>query len=171
MPLATGQTEGTVPAPVTIEVETARKSQGDRPGRNDFVWKMQQEVLFPRVVQLSLFWKTPTLCCLLKACSAALARTEGDSSSGSQQPFAYRDPRARRARLLDRSGNALLDRQDGERFVWLGLVPVGHRGVVVAALVGVAMLDGDPDGLLERHGVFDVEPVVAYLPAPVLSPT
>jgi hypothetical protein len=33
----------------------------------------------------------------------------------------------------------------------------------------VAVLDGDPDGLLERHGVFDVEPVVAYLPAPVLS--
>ena len=46
----------------------------------------------------------------------------------------------------------------------LGLVPVGHRGVVIAALVGVTVLDGDPDGLLEGYGVFDVEAVVAYLP-------
>ncbi len=71
--------------------------------------------------------------------------------------------------MLVRPGDAPLDRWDEEGFVRLCLVPVGHRGVVVAALVGVAVLDGDPYTLFEGHRVFDVESVVAYLPAPVLS--
>ena len=50
----------------------------------------------------------------------------------------------------------------------LGLVPVGDRGVVVAPLVGVAVLDADPYRLPERYRVLYVKAVVAYLPAPVL---
>ena len=49
-----------------------------------------------------------------------------------------------------------------------GLVPVGDRRVVVASLVGVAVLDADPDGAFERHRVFHVEPVEADVAAPVV---
>ena len=51
----------------------------------------------------------------------------------------------------------------------LGLIPVGYRRVVVAAFVGVTVLDGYPYGLSERHRVFNVEPVVANLTAPILA--
>src|SRR5947209_535706 len=53
--------------------------------------------------------------------------------------------------------------------VRLGLVPVRHGGVVVAAFVRMSVLDADSDGSLERHGVFDVESVQADLPAPVVA--
>ncbi len=71
--------------------------------------------------------------------------------------------------MLARPGEAPLDRWDKEGFVRFCLVPVGHRGVVVAALVGVAVLYADPDGLFEGYGVFYMEPVVACLSAPILA--
>src|SRR5215213_648700 len=40
---------------------------------------------------------------------------------------------------------------------------------IVAPLVGVAVLDGYPDGLLERHRILDVEPVEADMPAPIVA--
>src|SRR5699024_304167 len=49
------------------------------------------------------------------------------------------------------------------------LVPVGGRGQVVAALVGVTVLDGDLDRAGERYGVLHVEPVGGDLTGPVLS--
>ena len=55
---------------------------------------------------------------------------------------------------------ALVDgRQRWEGGVRLGLVPVGDGGVVVVAVVGVAVLDGHPDGFFERNGVRHVEAV------------
>src|SRR6185437_9689462 len=51
----------------------------------------------------------------------------------------------------------------------LGLVPVRHRRVVVAALVRMPVLDTDPNRSLERHGIFDMESVKADLPAPVVA--
>jgi hypothetical protein len=39
--------------------------------------------------------------------------------------------------------NALIDRREKRWLsVWLGLIPVGHRIVVVGAMIGVAVLDG-----------------------------
>jgi hypothetical protein len=52
--------------------------------------------------------------------------------------------------------------------VRLGLVPVGDRGEVIAPLIGVAVLDGDPDGPLERHRILDVGPVEAEGSTPVV---
>jgi hypothetical protein len=53
--------------------------------------------------------------------------------------------------------------------VRLSLVLVGDRGEIIASLVGVAVLDGDPDVPLERHQIFDVEPVEADVPAPIIT--
>ena len=72
-------------------------------------------------------------------------RLNGVGPAGTRALLTAAAPHALCALLLPGGpGYAPLDRQDGERFVQLGLVPIGHRGVVVAALVGVAMLNGDP---------------------------
>ena len=51
----------------------------------------------------------------------------------------------------------------------LGLIPVGCAAIIVAAMVGVAMLYGDFDAFLEIDRVEYMVPVPRDLSLPVLS--